>query len=340
LKKGTVLQPSRTAKITAVSKYLPDRILDNFALEKMVETNNEWILSRTGISERHLVGDGEATSHMATKAALEILDKRQLNPAEIDCIIVATVTPDMLFPATACLVQNNIGAGNAWGFDLSAACSGFLFALDTGARMIESGQYSKVLVIGADTMSAIIDYTDRATCILFGDGAGAVLLEPCEDGSEGILDSILRCDGNGAEYLYMEGGGSLNPATRETVDRKMHYIQQDGRIVFKYAVKWMADISAEIAERNGLANNDIKLFIPHQANKRIIDASAERLGLAEDQVLSNIDRYANTTAATIPLGMADAVDEGRLLQGDNVILSAFGAGFTWGGMYIRWSEVA
>jgi 3-oxoacyl-[acyl-carrier-protein] synthase-3 len=306
----------------------------------MVDTNNEWILTRTGISERRLVGEGEATSHMATRAAQDILDKKQIHPDEIDCIIVATVTPDMLFPATACLVQNNLGANNAWGFDLSAACSGFLFALDAGARLIESGRYSKVMVIGADTMSSIIDYTDRATCILFGDGAGAVLLEPCEDGSEGILDSILRCDGSGAEYLYMQGGGSLNPPTHETVDKKMHYIQQDGRTVFKYAVKWMADISAEIAERNNLVNDDIKLYIPHQANKRIIDASAERLGLADHQVLSNIDRYANTTAATIPLGMADAIEDGRISRGDNMILAAFGAGFTWGGMYIRWSEVA
>lgn len=305
----------------------------------MVDTSDEWIVARTGIKKRHLVKDGEATSHMATRAAQEILRKTQLNPSEIDCIIVATVTPDMLFPATACLVQKNINATNAWGFDLSAACSGFLFALDTGARLIESGQYSKILVIGADTMSSIIDYTDRAICVLFGDGAGAVLLEPCEDGSEGLLDSILRCDGNGAEYLYMPGGGSLNPPTHETVDKKMHYIQQDGRAVFKYAVKWMADISAEVAERNGLTNHDIKLFIPHQANKRIIDASAKRLGLSEKQLLSNIDRYANTTAATIPLGMADAMEDGTLQRGDHVILSAFGAGFTWGGMYIRWSEV-
>jgi len=283
---------------------------------------------------------GEVTSHMATKAAQEILSKRRIDPGEIDCIIVATVTPDMFFPATACLVQNNLGASRAWGFDLSAACSGFLFALDAGARMIESGQYQKILVIGADTMSSIIDYTDRATCVLFGDGAGAVLLEPCEDGREGILDSILRCDGSGAEYLYMKGGGSLCPPTAESVASKKHYLFQDGRAVYKYAIKLMADISAEVAERNGLTNKDIRLYIPHQANKRIVDASAQRLGLNEDQVLSNIERCANTTAATIPLGMADAVQEGRLKPGDNVILAAFGAGFTWGGMYLRWSEVA
>ncbi|UCD39154.1 MAG: ketoacyl-ACP synthase III [Fidelibacterota bacterium] len=332
-------QQRRTAKITAIGKYLPERILSNFELEKMVDTTDEWIRSRTGIIERHLVRDGEVTSHMATEAAREVLLKRQIDPEEIDCIIVATVTPDMFFPATACLVQNNLGATRAWGFDLSAACSGFLFALDTGARMVESGQYTKILVIGADTMSSILDYTDRATCVLFGDGAGAILLEPCEDGSEGVLDSILRCDGSGAEYLYMEGGGSLYPPSAETIAKGQHYLQQDGPAVFKYAAKWMADVSAEVAERNGLTNKDIQLFIPHQANKRIIDASAHRLGLTAEQVLSNIERYANTTAATIPLGMADAVDDGRLRPGDNLILAAFGAGFTWGGMYIRWSEV-
>ncbi len=330
----------RTAKITAIGKYLPERVLSNYDLEKMVDTTDEWIRTRTGISERRLVKDGEATSHIATRAAQEILRKRELDPGEIDCIIVATVTPDMFFPATACLVQNNLGADRAWGFDLSAACSGFLFALDAGARMIESGRYTKVLVIGADTMSSIIDFTDRATCILFGDGAGAVLLEPCEDGTEGILDSILRCDGSGGEYLCMEGGGSLNPATADTVARKMHYLYQDGRIVYKYAIKWMADISAEVAQRNGLSNDDIHLLIPHQANQRILDACAQRLGISKEKVLSNIDKYANTTAATIPLGMADAVEQGRLKSGDNLILSAFGAGFTWGGIYIRWSEVA
>ncbi|MFB0515505.1 MAG: beta-ketoacyl-ACP synthase III [Candidatus Neomarinimicrobiota bacterium] len=333
------LPPHRTAKITALGSYLPERILTNYDLEKMVDTTDEWIRSRTGIAERHLVGEGEATSHMATRAAQEILHNRQLDPKEIDCIIVATVTPDMFFPATACLVQNNLGASRAWGFDLSAACSGFLFALDAGARMIESGHYTKVLVIGADTMSSIVDYTDRATCVLFGDGAGAVLLEPCEAGDEGILDTILRCDGSGAGYLYMEGGGSLCPPTAESVASKKHFLYQDGRAVYKYAVKLMTDVTVEIAERNGLANKDIQLFIPHQANKRIVDASADRLGLSEDQVLSNIDRYANTTAATIPLGMVDAVAEGRLKPGDNVILAAFGAGFTWGGIYLRWSEV-
>jgi len=329
----------RTAKITAVGKYLPEKVITNFDFEKLLDTTDEWIRTRTGIRERRQVSDGEATSHMATEAARDLLRKREIDPGEIDCIIVATITPDMFFPATACLVQNNLGASRAWGFDLSAACSGFLFALDAGARMIESGQHSIVLIIGADTMSAIMDYTDRATCILFGDGAGAVLLEPCEAGNEGILDSILRCDGSGAKYLCVEGGGSLYPPTAETVASKKHYLYQDGRAVYKYAVKLMADVSAEVAQRNGLTSKDIQLFIPHQANQRIVEATAERLGLTEDQVLSNIDRYANTTAATIPLGMADAVEQGRLKPGDNVILAAFGAGFTWGGIYIRWSEV-
>lgn len=332
-------QPHRTAKITAVGKYLPEKVLTNQDLEKMMETSDEWIRSRTGIIERHIVGDGEVTSHMATRAAQEILRKRQIDPDEIDCIIVGTITPDMLFPATAALVQNNLGATNAWGFDLSAACSGFLYALDVGARLIESGQYNKILVIGADTMSSIMDYTDRTTSILFGDGAGAVLLEPCEDRSAGIMDSLLRTDGSGGDFLYMRAGGSLHPASKETVANKEHFLRQDGRAVYKFAIKWMADISSEVAERNGLKGKDIRLFIPHQANKRIIDATAERLGLTKDQVLSNIDLYANTTAATIPLGIADAVEQNRLAPGDNVILAAFGAGFTWGAMYIKWGDV-
>jgi 3-oxoacyl-[acyl-carrier-protein] synthase-3 len=331
-------QPRRTATITAVGRYLPARILTNLDLEKMVETTDEWIRTRTGIEERHVVSPGEATSHMAIHAAREALDKRGMHPNDIDCIIVATVTPDMFFPATACLVQNELGAKNAWGYDLSAACSGFLFALDAGARMIESGRYKTVLVIGADTMSSITDYTDRATCILFGDGAGAVLLEPCEDGSEGVLDSLLRCDGSGGEYLYMEGGGSRMPASIDSVKAKKHYVYQDGRAVYKYAVKGMADISAEVAERNGLTSEDIHLFIPHQANKRIIDASAERLGIPQERMISNIDRYANTTAATIPLGMMDGMEDGRLRPGYNVILAAFGAGFTWGAIYIKWGN--
>ncbi len=332
-------QKHRTARISAVGSYLPEKLLTNSDLEQIMETSDEWIRSRTGIIERHIVADGEASSAMATRAVQEILAKRDLDPAEIDCIIVATVTPDMIFPATACLVQNNIGATRAWGFDLSAACSGFLYALDTGARLVESGQYQYVLVIGVDTMSAIMDYEDRTTAILFGDGAGAVLLEPCEDGSEGVIDSILRCDGSGSEFLYIKAGGSLHPASAETVANREHFLRQDGRAVFKQAVKWMADVSSEVAQRNGLSGQDIKLFIPHQANKRIVDACAQRMGLTEEQLLVNIDRYGNTTAATIPLGMADAVRDGKLAPGDNVIIAAFGAGFTWGGMYIKWSQV-
>ncbi len=332
-------QKHRTARISAVGSYLPEKLLTNSDLEQMMETSDEWIRSRTGIIERHIVADGEASSDMATRAAQEIMAKRGLDPAEIDCIIVATVTPDMLFPATACLVQRNLGAGRAWGFDLSAACSGFLYALDTGARLVESGKYQCILVIGVDAMSTIMDYQDRTTSILFGDGAGAVLLEPCEDGSEGVIDSILRCDGSGGQFLYMKAGGSLHPASAETVANREHFLRQDGRAVFKPAVKYMADVSSEVAQRNGLSGPDIKLFIPHQANKRIVDACAQRMGLTKEQVLMNIDHYGNTTAATIPLGIADAVRDGKLAPGDNVIIAAFGAGFTWGGMYIKWSQV-
>ena len=326
----------RTATITATGKYLPERIMTNSDLEKIIETSDEWIRTRTGISERHIAAEGEATSDMSVKAVQQILDKRNLKPEEIDCILVATVTPDMLFPSTAALVQQKIGAPNAWGFDLSAACSGFLFALDTGTRLIESGQYKTVLVIGADTMSSIIDWEDRTTAVLFGDGAGAVLLEPSEDGSEGIMDSILRIDGSGADFLYMTGGGSRQPATVESVQNKEHYLRQDGRNVFKFAVKGMADISGELAERNKLSADDIKLFIPHQANQRIIDATADRLGLPLEKVLINIDKYANTTAGTLPLGIADAVEQKLLEPGDNLILAAFGAGFTWGSVFIKW----
>ncbi|MCH7528029.1 MAG: ketoacyl-ACP synthase III [Candidatus Marinimicrobia bacterium] len=329
----------RTARISAVGSYLPEKLLTNADLEQMMETSDEWIRSRTGIIERHIVAEGETSSDMATQAAKQIMANRDLDPDEIDCIIVATVTPDMLFPATACLVQRNLGAGRAWGFDLMAACSGFLYALDIGARMVESGQYKYILIIGVDAMSTIMDYEDRTTSILFGDGAGAVLLEPCEDGSEGVIDSVMRSDGSGGQYLYMKAGGSLHPASAETVANREHFLRQDGRVVYKQAIKWMADVSSEVAKRNGLSGQDIKLFIPHQANKRIVDACAKRLGLTEEQVLVNIDRYGNTTAATIPLGMADAVRDGRLVQGDKVIIAAFGAGFTWGAMYIKWSQV-
>lgn len=322
------------ANITAMGMYVPEYVLSNAELEKTVETSDEWIQSRTGIKERRIVAKGEATSHMATNAVNKLLAARGISAEEIEVIIVATVTPDMMFPSTAALVQNNIGAKNAWGYDLSGACSGFLFALQTGAQMIETGRYKKVIVIGADTMSSIIDYTDRNTCILFGDGAGAVLLEPsCE---YGVIDAKMRIDGSGGKYLHMKAGGSLNPASHDTVDNKMHYIFQDGKSVFKFAVRGMADISFDISERNNLKSEDIKLFIPHQANKRIIDGSANRLGLSDEQVFINIDKYANTTAATIPIGIVEAFESGRLLKDDNLIISAFGAGFTWGAMYIKW----
>ncbi|NQU67442.1 MAG: ketoacyl-ACP synthase III [Candidatus Marinimicrobia bacterium] len=322
------------ANITAMGMYVPEYVLSNAELEKTVETSDEWIQSRTGIKERRIVAKGEATSHMATNAANKLLAARGISAEEIEVIIVATVTPDMMFPSTAALVQNNIGAKNAWGFDLSGACSGFLFALQTGAQMIETGRYKKVIVIGADTMSSIIDYTDRNTCILFGDGAGAVLLEPsCK---YGVIDAKMRIDGSGGKYLHMKAGGSLNPASHDTVDNKMHYIFQDGKSVFKFAVRGMADISFDISERNNLKSEDIKLFIPHQANKRIIDGSANRLGLSDEQVFINIDKYANTTAATIPIGIVEAFESGRLIKDDNLIISAFGAGFTCGAMYIKW----
>jgi 3-oxoacyl-[acyl-carrier-protein] synthase III len=324
----------RKANITAVGKYLPKNILSNIDLEKMVDTNDEWIQSRTGIIERRIVDKGEASVEMSINAIREILDSRNLDPVEIDAIIVGTVTPDMLFPSCAALIQDRIGATNAWGYDLSAACSGFIFALQSGSALIESGQCEKVLIVGVDTMSSILDYEDRNTCILFGDGAGAVLLEPSE--KYGVIDGAMRVDGSGGNFLKMPGGGSLHRTTHETVDKKMHYIQQDGRTVYKFAVKGMADISHEVASRNNLTNDDIDLFIPHQANKRIIDAAAKRLGISDDKVLINIDKYANTTAATIPIGIVEAVETNRLKKGDNLILASFGAGFTWGATYIKW----
>jgi len=323
------------ATITASARYLPERILTNSDLEKMVDTSDEWIRTRTGIVERHIVAEGQASSHMATHVANTLLERSGSDPTEIEIIIVATVTPDMLFPATAALVQRNIGAANAWGFDLSGACTGFLYALETGSRLIESGGYKKVMVIGVDTMSSILDFTDRNTCVLFGDGAGGVLLEPSSN-SYGFIDSILHTDGSGGEYLLMPGGGSLHPPTHETVDKRMHYIRQDGKIVFKFAVKGMAEVCAEILDRNGISGKDVKLFVPHQANKRIIDAAAKRCGLTDDQVLININKYGNTTAATIPIGLDEAVEEKRLKTGDLLLLAAFGAGFTWGSMLFRW----
>lgn len=303
----------------------------------MVDTSDEWIRTRTGISERHIVARGQASADMATRVANTLLQKSDTDPSTIDVIIIATVTPDMLFPSTAALTQTNIGASNAWGFDLSGACSGFLFALETGARMIQSGGYKKIIVIGVDTMSSIVDYTDRNTCVLFGDGGGGVLLEPSADDS-GILDTILHLNGAGGKFLQMPGGGSLNPPTHATVDKKMHFIQQDGKTVFKFAVKGMADVCAEVLERNRIPGREITLFIPHQANKRIIDATAQRCKFTDDQILINIDKYGNTTAATIPIGMDEAVESGTLKSGDMLLLGAFGAGFSWGSMLIRWGQ--
>jgi 3-oxoacyl-[acyl-carrier-protein] synthase-3 len=325
-----------SAMITAVGMYFPEKVLNNKYFETIVDTNEEWILTRTGIRERRILENG-GTSVLATNAALDLMQKHNVKAEEIDCIIVATVTPDMFFPPTACLVQKRIGAVNAWGFDLEAACSGFLFAFQTGSGLIESGQYKKVLVIGADKMSSITDYTDRNNCILFGDGGAAVLLEPSEDTSLGLQDFILRVDGNGETALHMRGGGSLNPPSHETVDKKMHYIYQDGKAVFKVAVKGMADVSVELMQKNNLKPEDIAYLVPHQANLRIIDATAERMGLSKDKVMINIDRYGNTTAATIPSCLVEYYRAGKIKKGDKLILSAFGAGYTWGATYIVWA---
>jgi 3-oxoacyl-[acyl-carrier-protein] synthase III len=318
------------AKITGVAGYLPPRVMTNADMEKIVDTNDEWIRTRTGIRERHVVDKGTASSHLATEAAKLVLAKTNTNPADIDMIIVASVTPDMLFPATACLVQDRIGAKKAWGFDLSAACSGFAYALTVGAQFVGSGAHKKVIAIGSDTMTSILNYEDRAT------GAGAVLLEPAADG-EGILDFEHDIDGSGGQYLYMPAGGSLNPPTHETVDKKMHYVHQEGSQVFKYAVRRMAEQAAHMVERNGFKSEDISLVVPHQANLRIIRAMQERLGLPDNKVMVNIDRYGNTTGGTIPLGLRDAVDEGKLKKGDLVLLMAVGAGYTTGSILLRWA---
>jgi len=327
--------PKITAAITAVGGYVPETKLTNADLEKMVDTNDEWIKTRTGISERRILKEpGKATSDLAVPAIQQILEKKQLNPAEIDCIICATVTPDMVFPSTANLIGDKIGATNAFSYDLAAACSGFLFALSTGAAYIESGRYKKVIVVGADKMSAIVDYTDRNTCILFGDGAGAVLLEPSTDDC-GIIDSILRSDGVGRDYLNLKAGGSLRPASIETVTNREHYAFQEGKTVFKYAVKGMADVSAELLEKNQMTGNDIAWLVPHQANLRIIDATADRIGLPKEKVMININKYGNTTAATIPLCLWEW--ESQLKKGDNLVLAAFGGGFTWGAALVKWA---
>jgi 3-oxoacyl-[acyl-carrier-protein] synthase-3 len=324
------------AKITGVAGYVPPKVLTNADLEKMVATNDEWIRTRTGIRERHIAESGTASSHLATEAAKALLAQTNTDPADIEMIILASVTPDMMFPATACLVQDRIGAKKAWGFDLSAACSGFAYALTVGAQFVGSGAHKKVLVIGSDKMSSILDYTDRATCILFGDGAGAILLESAA-GHEGIIDFEHDIDGSGGQFLYMPGGGSLHPATTETVERKMHYVHQEGSQVFKYAARRMAEMSTKLLERNGFTKDDLALLVPHQANLRIIRAAQERLGIDDSKVLVNIDRYANTTAGTIPLGLCDAVQQGRLQKGDLVLIVTVGAGYTTGGVLLRWA---
>lgn len=324
-----------TAAITSVAGYVPEYRLTNKELETMVDTNDEWIRTRTGVEERRILkGEGLATSDMGAPAVLDLCKKRGIDPAEIDCLICATVTPDMFFPATANIICDKVGAKNAFGFDVAAACSGFLFALTTGASFIESGRYKKVVVVGADKMSSIVDYSDRTTCIIFGDGAGAVLLEVSEDGN-GVLDSILKSDGSGKNFLHMKAGGSAKPSTVETVMAKEHYIYQEGQSVFKFAVKGMADVSYELMQRNNLTADDIAWLVPHQANLRIIDATANRMGLSKDKVMINIQKYGNTTAATIPLCLWDW--EKQLKKGDNVILAAFGGGFTWGATWIKWA---
>jgi 3-oxoacyl-[acyl-carrier-protein] synthase-3 len=329
----------RRAKITALGRYVPPRVVTNHDLSKMVETNHEWIVERTGIHERHWVEKGTPTSELAVKAVDDLLKRRGIEAGAIELIIVATVTPDMFFPSTACLIQDKIRATRAWGFDVSAACSSFLYALTTGAQFIESGQHKRVLVVGADVMTSILNPEDRTTLILFGDGAGAVLLEPCAEGEEayGILDYRHEIDGSGGEHLYMPGGGSLHPSSRETVDRKMHYIHQNGQAVFKYAVRKMEELSRSMLERSNLTGADIGAFIAHQANLRIIDATANKIGLDQNKVIKNIHKYGNTTAATIPLAIGDAIDDGKLKKGDLVLFAAVGAGFTSGCVLARWA---
>ena len=324
-------------KISALGTYVPPRLLTNADLEKMVETNDQWIMERVGIRERHLVDKGVATSDLAVEAAKKALAERGIAPSDLDAILVATVTPDMFFPATACLVQHKLGAKGVWGCDLSAACSAFLYALQVGAQFVATGAHKKVLVIGADVMSSIIDYTDRATCVIFGDGAGAVLLEPSDDDSVGLIDFVHEVDGAGACSLYMPGGGSLHPSTHETIDQKMHFVHQDGGAVFKFAVRKMAQLCDDILKRNNIQGSEIDAFIPHQANKRIITATADRLNLRPESVIINIEQYGNTTAGTIPLAMETARQEGKLKKGSLVLLASVGAGFTVGATLLRWA---
>jgi len=331
------LTKSIGVKISALGTYVPPRLLTNADLEKMVETSDQWITERTGIRERHIVDKGFATSDLAVEAAKKALAQRGMNASDLDAILVGTVTPDMLFPSTACLVQHKLGAKGVWGFDLSAACSAFLYALQTGTQFVATGTHKRVMVIGADVMSSIIDYTDRATCIIFGDGAGAVILEPSDTDSLGLIDFIHEVDGSGGCFLYMPGGGSLHPSTHETVDEKMHYVHQDGQAVFKFAVRKQTELCEKLLERNGIKASDIDVFIAHQANKRIISATAERLGVRPENIIINIDRYGNTTAGTIPLAMDTARQEGKLKKGDLVLLASVGAGFTVGATLLRWA---
>jgi 3-oxoacyl-[acyl-carrier-protein] synthase III len=331
------MKATRRAKITALGRYVPPKVVTNYDLAKRVDTNHDWIVERTGIIERHWVEPGTPTSELGAKAMTDLLARRGIEADAIDLIIVATVTPDMFFPATACIVQNKVRATRAWGFDVSAACSGFVYALTIGAQFIESGAHDKVVVIGADVMTAITDFEDRSTCVLFGDAAGAVLLEPSDDEQIGILDYLHEVDGSGGKFLHMPAGGSLHPASHETVDKRMHYIRQDGQPVFKYAVRKMGEVSRGILQRNGYTADDLDLFIAHQANARIINAAADKLGLDEKKVVKNISKFGNTTAATIPLAIGDAIEDGRLKKGKLIVFAAVGAGYTVGAVLARWA---
>lgn len=323
-----------TAAITGVQGYVPEKVMTNHDLEKIIDTSDEWITTRTGIKQRHILADGEATSDIGVRAVEGLLKKKGIDPKEIDLLICGTVTPDYPFPSTANIISDKVGMTNAWSFDINAACSGFIYSLATAAQFIETGKYKKVIVVGADKMTSIIDYEDRATCVIFGDGGGAVLLEPNEDGY-GVIDSVLKSDGQGRKYLVQPAGGSLNPPTHETIDKRMHYVHQEGKAVFKFAVTNMAGVSAEIMNRNNLTSEDVDWLVPHQANLRIIDATANRMGLPAEKVMVNIQKYGNTTAGTLPLCLWDW--EGQLKKGDNIVLSAFGGGFTWGAIYLKWA---
>jgi len=325
------------AIISGVGHYTPEQRLTNKDLEKTLETNDEWITSRTGIKERRILDKDKGASYMAVRAAKAVLEQANISAEEIDLIIVATTTPDMFFPSTASIVQNELKANNCWGFDLGAGCSGFIFALATASQFIETGRHKKILVIGSDKMSSILNYDDRNSCILFGDGAGAVLLEPSDEDGLGIKDFMFHIDGSGGKYLFMEAGGSLHPATHKTVEKKMHYLSQDGKTIFKYAVTEMTNVSKKLMEKNNITHENIKLLIPHQANKRIIDSVAKKLNLNEDQVVINIEKYGNTTAGTIPIAMSEAYQENRINKGDQLLISAFGTGFSWGSLLFKWA---